>query len=277
MVCEQNFKMPTVILLDVSLSMCRPIFSSDEYQRRNLALHGLNTLIDYLAANQRLEFTMLVQFSSLWEVLVPFTRDYDKLKAALTSVDSFDKTFIEGVLSGITPIVIEEWGAKIPCQVVLVTDGALGVGPGCLLDSLQTKDFRTNTESEFPLPFSFPAQLHVVLLAEQTDFHLQNSLSVFQKLIDCNNGAGSLWVPEGDLSLDSVQKCFTRLLETHFCPFHSVLRCGHFTSNVNMFPPPQQYTNHNQEVIKQHKLSEDIILCGFIDVADVSSPAVISR
>ncbi|XP_014677770.1 PREDICTED: von Willebrand factor A domain-containing protein 9-like [Priapulus caudatus] len=269
--------MPTVVLLDVSLSMCRTVSSSEEYQRHNLALHGLNTLLDYVATHQRLEFTSLVQFSSLWEVLVPFTRDYDKLKAALTSTDSFDKTFIETVLSGITPIVIEEWGANIPCQIVLVTDGTLGVGQGSLPVSVETRGTRAATDPPFPLPFPFPSQLHVVLLAEATDSYLQNSLSTYRKLIECNNGAGSLSLPEGELSLSSVQKCFTMLAETHFSSFHSVLRCGHLTSNVNMFPPPQPHVASKDLNSKVCMLSTDIEICGFIDLADAASPAIISR
>ena len=55
--------MPTLILLDVSLSMSRPVNMqecSEEYQRRHLAIHGINTLLDYMAANCKLEFTSLV-------------------------------------------------------------------------------------------------------------------------------------------------------------------------------------------------------------------------
>lgn len=55
--------MPTVIALDVSLSMSRPVMLSDtpeEYQRRHLAVHGINTYLDYLSANYKLEFVSLV-------------------------------------------------------------------------------------------------------------------------------------------------------------------------------------------------------------------------
>ena len=55
--------MPTVIALDVSLSMCRPVQIPDcteEYQRRNLAIHGINTLLDHFSTNCRLEFVSMV-------------------------------------------------------------------------------------------------------------------------------------------------------------------------------------------------------------------------
>lgn len=56
--------MPTVIALDVSLSMSRPVVIPDcteEYQRKNLAIHGINSFLDYLSGNFKLEFTSLVR------------------------------------------------------------------------------------------------------------------------------------------------------------------------------------------------------------------------
>lgn len=74
--------MPTVVPMDVSLSMTRPVSvdGSEEFQRKNLAVHGLNMLFEHMASNYRLEFTSLMAFSSLWDLLVPFTRDYNTLQ-----------------------------------------------------------------------------------------------------------------------------------------------------------------------------------------------------
>lgn len=85
--------MPTIILLDVSLSMIKPAFlpsdgttiGDDEITRRDLAQTGLNHLFDYIAAHDKMEFTALVIYSSLYEVVVPFTRDYGELKVRLGS------------------------------------------------------------------------------------------------------------------------------------------------------------------------------------------------
>ena len=55
--------MPTVIAFDVSLSMVRPVTMPDmteEYQLRHLAIHGINTFLDHLTANYKLEFVSLV-------------------------------------------------------------------------------------------------------------------------------------------------------------------------------------------------------------------------
>lgn len=74
--------MPTVVLMDASLSMTRPVSleGSEEFQRKNLAVHGLTMLFEHMATNYKLEFTALVAFSSLWELTVPFTRDYNTLQ-----------------------------------------------------------------------------------------------------------------------------------------------------------------------------------------------------
>lgn len=61
--------MPTVIALDVSLSMRRPVLTngaSDNLQnepltRRHLAIHGINALLQYLQVNSKLEFVSLVR------------------------------------------------------------------------------------------------------------------------------------------------------------------------------------------------------------------------
>lgn len=54
--------MPTVILLDVSLSMTRPVQLSDgtETSRKQLAVNGINAFLDYLSVHSKLEFIALV-------------------------------------------------------------------------------------------------------------------------------------------------------------------------------------------------------------------------
>lgn len=52
--------MPTVLALDVSLSMSRPVqgeTNAEEYSRKNLAINGLSSLLDQFS---KLEFTSLV-------------------------------------------------------------------------------------------------------------------------------------------------------------------------------------------------------------------------
>uniref|UniRef100_A0A8C5EQQ6 Integrator complex subunit 14 n=1 Tax=Gouania willdenowi TaxID=441366 RepID=A0A8C5EQQ6_GOUWI len=111
--------MPTVVVMDVSLSMTRPVCldGSEEFQRKNLAVHGLNMLFEHMASNYRLEFTALMAFSSLWELLVPFTRDYNALQEALSTLEDYDKTCVESALQGVSNVVQQEWGSACPCQL----------------------------------------------------------------------------------------------------------------------------------------------------------------
>lgn len=48
-------------------------------------------LFEHMASNYRLEFTALMAFSSLWELLVPFTRDYNALQVKDLPLNSFLK------------------------------------------------------------------------------------------------------------------------------------------------------------------------------------------
>lgn len=64
--------MPTVIALDVSLSMRRVVLASgandtlpnEQLTRHHLAVHGINALLHYLQVNSKLEFVSLVSLIS---------------------------------------------------------------------------------------------------------------------------------------------------------------------------------------------------------------------
>jgi len=60
--------------------------------------------------------------------------------------------------------------------VVLVTDGALGIGRGSLRHSLQTVKQRVE-DKKFPLPFPFPSKFYVMCIA--------NAEEVLQCFLQC--------------------------------------------------------------------------------------------
>uniref|UniRef100_A0A8C2B3U1 Integrator complex subunit 14 n=1 Tax=Cyprinus carpio TaxID=7962 RepID=A0A8C2B3U1_CYPCA len=235
--------MPTVVLLDSSLSMTRPVSveGSEEFQRKNLAVHGLTMLFEHMATNYRLEFTSLVAFSSLWELLVPFSRDYNTLQEALNNLEDYDKTCLEAALQGVSNVVQQEWGTSCPCQVVLVTDGALGIGRGSLRHSLQTVKQRVD-DKKFPLPFPFPSKLYVMCIANAEELQATDSMDNLEQLINLNGGEGQIYTMEGPLCLKSVQSMFGKLIDQAYSPFHAVLRCGNLTSDVQVFPRPEPVT-----------------------------------
>ena len=279
--------MPTVVLLDVSLSMLRRVQTGDDQeslQRRHLAVRGLYALFDQLSARFRLEFTALIAFSSLWEIVVPFTRDYESLKQGCMSVDVYDKTCFENALSGVVGHVIEEWGATVPCQVIIVTDGSVGSGYGSLRNLLTGGGHRA-AEQPFPLPFPFPSKLHVVCIATQSE--IAGHLADFQALCDLNGEGGSVYSSDGPLSVQSVQSMFTRLVQTHYFNYEGHLRCGHLQSKVGLSPPPDfsySWSSVPDVDTDKCKIKEklrhfptELNICGFLDVCDIGSPPHLSQ
>ena len=62
-------------------------------------------------------------------------------------------------------------GCELCCdvvQVVLVTDGSLGIGKGSLRHSLQTLKQRAD-DKKFPLPFPFPTKMFIMCVANSEE------------------------------------------------------------------------------------------------------------
>lgn len=270
--------MPTVVLMDVSLSMTRPVSQdgSEEFQRKNLAVHGLNMLFEHMASNYRLEFTTLMAFSSLWEVLVPFTRDYNALQEALSNLEDYDKTCVESALQGVSNVVQQEWGSACPCQMVLVTDGSLGIGKGSLRHSLQTMKQRGD-DKKFPLPFPFPTKMFIMCVANPEELQMTDAMDNLEELLRLSGGDGQIFTMEGQLCMKSVQAMFGRLIDHAYSPFHAVLHCGNLSSDVQVFPRPEPVVIDEEVEPMPRAVSTDLEIVGFIEIGDISSPPVISR
>ena len=65
------------------------------------------------------DFTLLFQvaFSSLYEILCSFTRDYDSIRTKLSNIEDRDKTCLEAALHGVSVLINDEWGQNTPCHV----------------------------------------------------------------------------------------------------------------------------------------------------------------
>ncbi|XP_025775301.1 integrator complex subunit 14 isoform X2 [Puma concolor] len=221
--------MPTVVVMDVSLSMTRPVSieGSEEYQ-------------------------------------------------PLSNMDDYDKTCLESALVGVCNIVQQEWGGAIPCQVVLVTDGCLGIGRGSLRHSLATHSQRSES-NRFPLPFPFPSKLYIMCMANLEELQSTDSLDCLERLIDLNNGEGQIFTIDGPLCLKNVQSMFGKLIDLAYTPFHAVLKCGHLTADVQVFPRPEPFVVDEEIDPIPKVINTDLEIVGFIDIADISSPPVLSR
>ncbi|XP_066965108.1 integrator complex subunit 14 isoform X2 [Macrobrachium rosenbergii] len=276
--------MPTVILLDVSLSMSRgvdissPSPEDEEVEplplRKDLAAHGCNILLDHFTQHCKLEFASLIVFSSVYKVLMPFTRDFDAIKNALNLVDECDRTSIEVGLMGAAQHVLEEWGNGTPCQIVLITDGNAGAGQHNLQKSMMSAHSRV--ASQFPLPFPFPAKLSIVCIANPNEPSLQISNSLYQRLIELN-GEGDILVPEGGLTKKSVSQMFEQLIKTNFSSYSGTLHCGKLSAPVTLSPPPQPYCRHHDFEVMRVSVDSAIHVLGFLNTGDVSSPPAFSR
>nr|XP_054523672.1 integrator complex subunit 14 isoform X2 [Pan troglodytes] len=160
--------------------------------------------------------------------------------------------------------------------VVLVTDGCLGIGRGSLRHSLATQNQRSES-NRFPLPFPFPSKLYIMCMANLEELQSTDSLECLERLIDLNNGEGQIFTIDGPLCLKNVQSMFGKLIDLAYTPFHAVLKCGHLTADVQVFPRPEPFVVDEEIDPIPKVINTDLEIVGFIDIADISSPPVLSR
>lgn len=88
-------------------------------------------------------------------------------------------------------------------QVLLITDGSSSLNIlGLSRTLLNGQRGSTRPEEALPfLPFNFPAKFHVIAITSPDDPSLAVSMPVYQKIIDLSGAEGSVFVPEGGLSL----------------------------------------------------------------------------
>ncbi|KAJ2946370.1 hypothetical protein O0L34_g12408 [Tuta absoluta] len=270
--------MPTVILLDVSLSMTRPVPTSDATEsinRLTISSAAINTFLDYLTVHAKLEYVALVSFSSAYEVVVPFTRDYDSIRAKLPLLEEGDKTCIEQALSGVNQLILNEWGYQTPVQVVLITDGSCGVGA----------IGRARIIPALPLPPSFPVKIHVLPVVSPHDPCLQQAMPLYQKIVELastsnNNGSngtmsrGAIYCPE-QLTVVGATTAMTRLCEQQYVEFWCSLKCGQLEARVQLFPPPQPAVH--EATSTTCTIAHQLHVIGFLSQQELGTPIAVSK
>jgi len=97
-----------------------------------------------------------VTFSTLYEVVSSFNRDLESIRDQLKKVAFYDGTNFETLLHGISTVVLDTWGTTVPVQILLITDGTGGFGPGCLKDTIRTAK-----------PFTFPAKMNILSISKK--------------------------------------------------------------------------------------------------------------
>lgn len=274
--------MPTLVLVDTSLSMLR-LASHDDHgsQRKQLAEEGIGRLLEHLRTNFPLEFSSLMAFSSDCDLIVEWTRDYDMLTAGLISLGVGDKTNLLPALKKAGGCCLSEWGVSAPCQIIVVTDERLFLSYGQESISLLPEIGR--------YCFPFPCKLHFVILMSSDDVKPEDLLSAK----DLGNrlceplGSSYVHIPTDALNMSSVSEMFQKLIDSHYVPFSGELRCGGLKSKISLVPPPmkmrpgdwmdQQNPDSLESNDDEANFPKIIEICGFMHVTDLSGVPIMSR
>lgn len=274
--------MPTVLLLDRSLSMRRSVSRDhSETTRHDLACRGLEWFLRYMKDRFPLEYASLLSFSSQCDVVVPFTREYEQLIEALEKITVMDRTELLSGILGLMEVMVFEWGAFAPCQAVLVTDGMPGVR------------HQDESHKRSRLNMAFPCQLHVVCMATKNELsqpasHNQTRL---QNLCETARiSEANVFIPTAPLTVESVLSTFRQLAKTHFQPFYGVLKCGQLRSKISLVPSPSMHKStfgiqvapdqqfpKLEESLSGQRYPTELSVCGFLDISSVSTPPFYDR
>ncbi|ESN90910.1 hypothetical protein HELRODRAFT_104323 [Helobdella robusta] len=282
--------MPTVILLDASLSMVRTIADKEKFDpttstnnhvvnRKQLAIAGICALLDHLSSNYKLEFVSLVTFSHTFNQLVPFTRDYNEIKSALSTYEDQNITDIEVGLEGAARVILNEWGVTPTSQVLLITEGRLGLSEHCLPSYLKRLK---NPTKKLLFPFPFKCVLHVVCLSTITSHeNFTEMISSYEQLLMLNNGAIKMYTPDKFLNVSAVKSLFKELAEENFKPHPCYLKCGNLRCHISVFPDFHKKTLDYYTFKFLNAISTSIWpeleICGFMNISDVASPPFLSK
>jgi len=299
--------MPTVILLDASLSMLRPVenglssnkngtnrnksnngniegaaFGENEsalntnssgIELMNLAKWGIDKLLTHFEQSYKLEQIAVLTFSSQCDLVVPFTRDIPEVRAKVTLVDGNDTTNISAGFGGVVTYVKEQWGDSVPINCVLVTDG------GQFCDDTYEESLLSNLDSIFP--FSFGGSLSVLCI-NHIDNHafVKRFKSVNENLIQRSGLEGDVFMirENSDLNRTSVEDMFQRLIDLRYHPYCGTLSFGReLSSTVTLCPPPAPFKEVRDFETIEAKVSNQLVIKGMLSMSDVASPPVVSR
>jgi len=278
--------MPTVVLVDTSLSMSRlvrrnpstptsPVEGSD-MEILQVAVQGVQVLLDQLEVHCRLEHLALLQYSSLCQLVAPFTREMDLVRAKLSSLACQDRSSLEVGLQGVVSMVLEEWGTCTPVTLIIVTDGSLGYGTYSL-DNLASAG---PTEMRLPLPF--PCSMSVICLADKSlNSDLKRTRVAYESLfsrLGVESDQSSFHMVEGSLSRKSAEALFREVAALHCTKWCGRLELGpDMATQVQLCPPPKNFSRQKDFTVVRRELSDCLLVRGFLALSDISSPPVYSR
>ncbi|EDV57316.1 integrator complex subunit 14 [Drosophila erecta] len=295
--------MPTLIALDASLSMLRPVPGRNEHTYQSLATKGIQHLLDNFTAAGKMEHVALLSYSTTAELKVDFTRDYDQVRQAVKKVEPVDKACLMSMLKAAVSIM-SPWGNQNILQVVIFTDCGLGFGNTSITGFLEAY---TGKESEPEFSFLKTLanyNLNFICLGLHGDHYFTRGLAVYQQMLDKVSLKGQLFMTKPAKSSDAVEgnsnpnpnpshkselgrttvfELIERLCEASYKSSEVTLKCCSYfrmEAPVLLWPPtaPYEQKSHifGREPTIRHT-DQHIDVCGFLGLSDIGSPATLSR
>ena len=277
--------MPTIILLDSSLSMLRPASKLTEKSPENgvdegcqlmdLAKWAIDHLLNHLEKVYKLEHVAILSYANQCDLKVSFTRDIPEARAKLTTIDCFDSSYLIAGLKGLVNFVLEQWGNTAFINVLVVTDGGQGHGNKSFKTYMDNKSL---LDREIRMPLSFNGTMNF-LIVNQVD-EIAETVPIYEKLIERCGLRGQVLIPAESQALTraAVEKCVQSLIDAHYQPFIGRMTLGdELTSQITLCPPPSKYRQVKEFQVIEANIEENLDIKGFLTLADVASPPVVSR
>lgn len=247
--------------------------------RLRLAVEGLSQFTDHLSHHHSHEYLALMAYSSKCELIIPFTKRHEDVREGLKGEEVYDRGDLRGALETAVDIVVHDWGAFVPCQIVVVTDG------------LPTLQCMQSTAVTPPVAFHFPVQVHVVVMATREELQVFHHGPDPIQLLCSTTGLteDSIIFPDNVLSKESISSLFTSFAEQHFAPHRCILRCGHLHSSVGLSPSPTSHCSNLDFSLgdpartfpklrgMDGQFPSELVVCGFLNMADIVAPPVLTR
>ncbi|XP_075153129.1 integrator complex subunit 14 [Haematobia irritans] len=300
--------MPTIIALDVSLSMIRTIPGRSEnpitYQQ--LAAKGISQLLEYLSNISKLEYVALLTFSGSCELKVDFTRDYDQIKQVVKKVEPVDKLCLMTLMKNVATIFTSNWGTQSQCQVIVFTDCGLGFGNTSLTTFLQNYVGKENDAEYSWVKVLKPVKWNFICLGVHGDSYFTRAVGIYQQLLDLTGIKGQLYMTKApkdaenttetasseslkttvssghksELGRTAMFEMIEKLCEANYKPYEVTLKCGGYfrlECPVLLWPPPLPYQPADNDKTPPLTLSNKLEICGYLSLSDIGSPSSLSR
>lgn len=182
-------------------------------------------------------------------------------------------------LRGMVNYVQEQWGNSAAINVIIVTDGGIGHGQKSL-KTLIDYPHKVLMDREVLFPLNFNGTLNVICVNHCED--IQESICLYEKMIEKSGLQGQVIVPKSEpgsiLARSSVEKCFQTIVNHCYKPFIGQLSLGDdLCSQITLCPPPAKFRQVKDFEVVEAEIDDKLDVKGFLTLADVASPSVVSR